>query len=249
MSDRSCSHPANAQLPWFLNGSLEGDEADSIRAHIASCAVCARELGVLSELSEGLARHGLPEQEARPFRRAMSDGRVRLAYGLAAGLALPAALGIFWAVSGFPRGERVAARDTSATDAPAGTTERVGPMRMLRPGATLDLGGGTGRAASGPRRLRLDPDIEEVALTLAPPIDPDARYALELRDPGGAVLGREEPLRGLDAMGRCTFVVPAGLLRVPGDYALVVLERTADGDTRAYRYPFRIDGDPGAAEP
>ena len=32
------------RLPWLLNGSLEGDEREAVRAHLAACSRCAREL-------------------------------------------------------------------------------------------------------------------------------------------------------------------------------------------------------------
>ena len=32
------------RLPWLLNGSLEGDERDAVRAHVAACRACARQL-------------------------------------------------------------------------------------------------------------------------------------------------------------------------------------------------------------
>jgi anti-sigma factor RsiW len=32
------------RLPWLLNGSLEGDEREAVRAHLATCSRCAREM-------------------------------------------------------------------------------------------------------------------------------------------------------------------------------------------------------------
>jgi hypothetical protein len=40
---RSCDEVVD-RLPWLLNGSLEGEEREAVRAHVAACSACARHL-------------------------------------------------------------------------------------------------------------------------------------------------------------------------------------------------------------
>jgi hypothetical protein len=45
-------------LPWYVAGTLTAAEADAFREHLASCATCHAELGLVGELRERLERHG-----------------------------------------------------------------------------------------------------------------------------------------------------------------------------------------------
>lgn len=38
-------------IPWYLNGTLAGDEAAAVATHLASCAACREELAVTLQLS------------------------------------------------------------------------------------------------------------------------------------------------------------------------------------------------------
>ena len=42
-------------LPWFVNGTLETDEAERVEAHLATCAECRGELAAERQLAEGIA--------------------------------------------------------------------------------------------------------------------------------------------------------------------------------------------------
>lgn len=42
-------------LPWFVNGTLEADEAERVEAHLAGCAECRGELAAERQLAEGIA--------------------------------------------------------------------------------------------------------------------------------------------------------------------------------------------------
>lgn len=42
-------------LPWFVNGTLDTDEAERVEAHLASCAECRGELAAERQLAEGIA--------------------------------------------------------------------------------------------------------------------------------------------------------------------------------------------------
>jgi anti-sigma-K factor RskA len=40
----------DALLPWYVNGTLEGDELDGVRHHLSQCAQCREEVAWLREL-------------------------------------------------------------------------------------------------------------------------------------------------------------------------------------------------------
>jgi len=41
-------------LPWLVNGSLEADECEAVRLHVASCIICRREVAELQVLHESI---------------------------------------------------------------------------------------------------------------------------------------------------------------------------------------------------
>jgi anti-sigma factor RsiW len=52
-------------LPWFVNGTLEGDEADGVELHLKECPACRVELECLRVLQSSYAEAELaPEAEA-----------------------------------------------------------------------------------------------------------------------------------------------------------------------------------------
>ena len=42
--DLAAHKVADALLPWFVNGTLEGDELDFVQQHVSRCARCQREV-------------------------------------------------------------------------------------------------------------------------------------------------------------------------------------------------------------
>lgn len=59
---RSSSHDELAALlPWYVNGTLKGEELAKVQAHVAECPKCRTELAVQRGLSERLARAPVPE--------------------------------------------------------------------------------------------------------------------------------------------------------------------------------------------
>ena len=229
MDERRCGHEANSLLSWYLNGSLAEDEEAAVKAHVASCEVCAEELDQLAEVAEGLSelqdpledRAGDPQRTpARPAanpRFAARPARRRWTYAAAA-LLLSAALGLYWVYLGLPG---------------------LGGGRMT--GVLLDLGTGPSRDLSGPPSLALDPAVEAVTFSLVLPsgVGP---FTLELRDAEGRALATHAEPPARDPMGRVLYTVPASLLG-PGEHALVVRERAGDPPTRSERtfsYPFIV---------
>lgn len=48
--DPAAHKVADVLLPWFVNGTLEGDELDFVQNHLGSCGSCQREVEWLREL-------------------------------------------------------------------------------------------------------------------------------------------------------------------------------------------------------
>ena len=78
---------AQELLPWFVNGTLDADEAAPVAAHLAQCARCrddAREQAAL-QASAGAAAHSSPEAD-----RSWASLRSRLETGAERPLRVPA---------------------------------------------------------------------------------------------------------------------------------------------------------------
>ena len=58
MSGEACRDAARELLPFYLNGSLESEEAAAVRSHLESCATCSLELDELSQLATAIESHG-----------------------------------------------------------------------------------------------------------------------------------------------------------------------------------------------
>jgi len=224
-----CDNPVNALLPWLLNGTLEGAEEAEVKDHVAGCGICSEEVAILSEI--GRAVDASAGDVPAPAEHAGVTSRlVRAGWAVAAGIAFPAALGIWWALLGFPFGHSGEPRAPASRMAPA-----------LRSGTVLNLGGGASRGEGEGASFRIPEGIDEVTILFTPPVDPDARYAVELRGPDGALLGSRDGFLTMDRMSRSALSVSAASLARPGDYVLSVRERDAAGEDRVYRYPFRLE--------
>lgn len=79
MSELSREHEETRQLlPWYLNGTLEGEELQRVRQHIGACLVCRQELTGLRRQVEFIETYDQPltqpEQSfARLMRRIKAD--------------------------------------------------------------------------------------------------------------------------------------------------------------------------------
>jgi len=222
VSEPRCDEPANGLLPWYLNGTLDADDEARVRTHLDVCAVCADELDVLSEVARGL-----PDLPARPTLGAIGGfrGLRRAPWIIAASLAVPALLGIYWAGLGFPRG--------STQLRPA--IDRPGGFGLT---AVISLGPGAMRGEGSHPVLVMTPGMERVVVTFRLPVVPDTPLALELQDVNGGVLAREGLVAGWDEQLDCAYSFSAAALSGPGAYKLVVRE-TASG--RSYPYPFSVE--------
>jgi len=87
-ADRPAHGRTEELLPWYVNGTLDGDERARVEAHLAHCLHCRRELAAQRELQAMLARdeaevavgHALARAHARIDRlesrwRPVANGR------------------------------------------------------------------------------------------------------------------------------------------------------------------------------
>ena len=144
----------------------------------------------------------------------------RLPYVLAGVMTIPAVLGIYCL---WPK-PRMAMR----------------PIQRLSPAVYLDLGAGPTRSAETVQELAPHDDTGAVVISFLVPLSEHAVYSFDLEGPHGAALARNEPLGDIDELGRCTYALPAALLRAAGAYAIVVRVTESDGETRLYPYPFQV---------
>ncbi len=244
MSGTRCDHVAAGLLPWYANGSLEGREAAEVRAHVESCRSCAAQLDELFALGRLIEQEGVPllseargdEGAARPTVRPW------LAYSGAAALALPAALGIWWSLLGFPGVDRDSPRRR-----PPAAPEALPPGSGKSPGAEmgrsalLDLEGGSPRGPRAGKVFHPPAAADTIQIVFSIPVNLDARYRIVLRGPAGETLSREDDRLPLDFDGSARYTIPALLLREPGPYLLVVIETPAGQPRREFHFPFEIE--------
>lgn len=71
MTEPALSHPSDL-LPWYVNGSLEGDELRAVEQHLRSCLVCRREVEELREL-RGEMQRAAPKPPPGGLERLMDE--------------------------------------------------------------------------------------------------------------------------------------------------------------------------------
>lgn len=205
-------HPDSDRLFFYLNGTLGGEEQDSLRAHLAACSACDAELRELTEVTRAIEVHGIPADRERPASPARR-------YAVAAAVLLPLLLGaLYWSY----------VRRT-----------QTAPVSMAEP-VELALGGGPTRAVSSRPTLALTDRPADVRLSFEVPFDADGTVSVELLDTEGLVLLPARPLAAGDRGAGRSLLVPHRLLARPGDYLLVARSEAAAGRRRTYRFPFSI---------
>ena len=71
MTEPALSHPSEL-LPWYVNGTLEGDELREVEEHLRSCLVCRREVEGLREL-RGEMQQAAPKPPPGGLERLMEE--------------------------------------------------------------------------------------------------------------------------------------------------------------------------------
>ena len=214
MGRARCHHPANDLLAWYVNGSLEDAEETSVQEHLEDCRICSGEVESLARVA------GIVRERKVPILATDDAGgsRRRPLYAIAAAVLVIAAVGLGWVL----------------------TTR--GPS--LESTFVVDLKGGLRRDDAGPPKFSLPRGADSVAIKFAVLGEPAAPYRIELRGPSGVLLIRDEDRLLFDAVGVCTYTLPARLLRSRGAYELLVTENKPAGAPRVFRYPFRLEPSP-----
>ena len=211
MRPPECRHPANGLLPWFVNGNLHGTELEWVSDHVASCDLCAFECEALAE-----APVDIVTQVPAPPRKSG-----HLPYALVGLISIPVVLGIYCL---WPHGQTVFGSD----------------IEQLSASAYLDLGAGPKRASEQLKEAKLQQGVGSVVVSFLVPLSDRAVYTFDLQGPHGMTLARNKPLGRIDEMGRCTYALPARLMRTPGEYAIVLRVTEPSGESRLYPYPFLV---------
>ena len=105
----------------------------------------------------------------------------------------------------------------------------------------LNLGTGSTRGADTVPMLSLSSGLRAVTLVFQVPANPAALYEVEVRNPAGEPMLRQE--RGplvMDDLGTATLTIRVSRFEKRGEHQLVLREFSGDGRVREYRYPFRV---------
>jgi putative zinc finger protein len=211
-----CRAAARELLGFYLNGSLEQDEEETVRAHLDVCPMCSAEIDELSTVAAAIEAHGTGA--------ATDHFRTPRALGLAAAVAvlLSAMLYVSYLRHGGSR-----------------------PVEMAGTGELhVDLSVGALRGEEGVPSLTLTPAARNVIVSFIPPARAGARYRVVVLDPGGRAVIDDAPLGDLDSMGRASVVLPASKLRFPGRYQVVLQPEGSEGGAPASMYPFEVRRSP-----
>jgi len=247
MNPAICGHPANRLLPFYLNGSLDGAEQESVRDHVDRCERCTHEIGALSEVAAVVRQRKLPILDAEAGEaRAAADWLAPAAgwraparrMAVAVAILLPILTGILAYRAGASRGaaHRSAANEAAADAAPS--TTAPAPVRLA---AAIDLGSGPARGTSTLPRLTLASSVELVSIRFVAPVAPDIDHALELHGPSGALILSRRIELVLDPLGSATCVLPRDLFRTSGPYTLGLREEPQTGEGRLFEYHFMVE--------
>lgn len=257
-------------LPWYVNGSLEGQEAGAVRQHLEGCSSCTAELDALGEIASLVRVHGVPiapRPRTAPWPAPVPNAPPRRAWhlrlssagALAAALAVIALFGFFRLETAHLPISRGSSPEIPATTpaAPDGAMPAAGQAASGDASgsagapaivARLDLGPGPQRGEGTVPALRLPAGARAVEVTfIVPGGGEDASVRIE--DEKGRAISGPAPAPPHDAMGRTRLVVPAQAFDRSGAWALVLSQREDDGGAPVeYRYPFYLQS-PAATNP
>lgn len=73
MTQPALSHPSEL-LPWYVNGTLDGEELREVEEHLRSCLACRREVEELRELRQGV-QQAAPQPPPGGLERLMDEVR------------------------------------------------------------------------------------------------------------------------------------------------------------------------------
>ena len=253
-SPSACKDPANELLPWYLNGSLEPEDAARVRDHLSACAICGQEIDVLSLVAREVGEHDLalldPSEPAVPPVREARD-RAR-AWPVAAAVAVSLALAAWWVARSFEARRGAGGSAVSASPAeralPAGMTAHMPAPIGQAPGShALEMAMAwdltTPRRGDAPETAFPPPPAEAAVVTLrvTAPVAPDSMFEAELRCPDGRVLTGRPGRLMLDPLARAAYALPASALRMEGRYEMVLREFPEGGsEPREYVFQFRV---------
>jgi hypothetical protein len=256
----ACRSGLRDLLPWYVNGSLEGEEAGAVRAHLDGCSSCAAELDALGEIASLVRVHGVPiapRARTAPWPAPVANAPPRRAWHLrlsaagtvAAVLALIALFGFFRlepAHAPFSSGRSPG--NASGASAPPPAPVPAPPPATPAIVARLDLGPGPRRGEGSVPVLHLPPGARDVEVAFSiPGGGEDASVRIE--DGTGRAITAPTPAPAHDDMGRTRLTVPAEAFARPGAYALVLSQREEEGGAPVeYRYPFYLQS-PAATNP
>ena len=214
----ACRDAVSDLLPWYLNGTLEKGQEDTVRRHLQSCPLCRSELELLSRFSVALEEKFKNEP---PVGARATPRRFQLWSGAAAALVLLATGAALWRLGDSGREARQA-------------------VLVSRGEAVLDLGAGPDRGTQDIPWIASPEPGQSVRLRFAPPLKAEAAYEVTIHREGGTVVyrGQPGPLRP-DASGRSDLVVPGDRLSEAGNYQLVV-RKTSGQPTADYVLPFEV---------
>lgn len=221
--------PARRLLPFYVNGSLKGDEAGFVRSHLETCAACRADLETLLPLARAIEAHSdqaIPAPASTAAVAAASPERRPARAPLAGRTAWLAAAAVLVLVAAglWPFLRRGAGP----------------PDRSVEP-LVLDLGNGPERGDAQLPVLASPLGGRALTLVFFVPVSADARYAAELADARGQVLARADAVGPPDTLGRISWTVSPRLPLSAGEHEVLISRVDQAGEKRIYRYTFRVE--------
>jgi len=225
-SDRrppDCGDPAALMLDFYLNGSLDPQEAEQVHRHLESCPTCAAEIDAMSGIAAAIDRFGASgERRAVPPRRA---GLRSTGTALAAAAVFLLVLAAAWSWR--------AGREGGLHGTP-----KVAAGTVI----DLDLAAGVLRDGSETPVVTLSADADSARAGFFPPLVEIATTRVAVFDAAGERVFGPVAMPPLDPEGRAVVVVPATALARAGRYELVLhsVDASDQPEARIAAYPFDV---------